>query len=551
MYTFKEVTDARDLSPELKPVLEEIRKLRKTEKYDEAIEKCNKILENHPENPDLHVELGDILFEKHTNIYHASHTIDDSITQYQYALEMKTSSSQIHYRLGKALFHKGEFDKAQNHFKIALKYTPEYAEAFFMMGVVESKRDNISEAIYYFEKSIDITPLHSSKAHFNLYMSLEQKIRKIKPKKRFKTQLEAYKHFILAVILLAFDKQAVKDLQNSLKYAFKLLPIILKGYFQERVGAIDKAIVIYNEALEKAVGSAPLYIALGDAYRKLNRLEDAVNEYRMAIWLNPSCIQAYKNLCSAFEEMGDFDSAIKMYRHLLKFRPYDAILYSNLANILYMKGEISDAICSYQTAIVLNPNKTWTSVVAQTLGYVFQEAKGDYDAAISAYQSATLLNPEDVDIYISMGSAFFDKGDLNNALAAYRSALEIDPDNAKVHCNMGYLLWGKNAMQEAIASYEMAIKLDKYYDIAYNNLGVIYLDDLGNLEKAYNLFQKAIDINPNYALAYYNQARCMSIKGDKIEAARLFQVAIDLNSFTNELDTNEIKDRIARLFDSE
>lgn len=551
MYNKFEYTDSRDLSPEIKPILEDIKKLRKARKFDEAIDKCKKILEQWPENPELRVELGDLYFEKHRDIYHASYTIDDSITQYQYALEMKTNSPHIHLSLGNALLLKGEFEKALSHYKTAIKYKPDFSKAYLMKGIIETKRDNLAEATYHFEKALEIDPIKSSKVHLHLYFINMQKSERTKQSRKLKYRLKAFKHLLFASTLFFVDKQAMQDLKTAFANGNKMLPIILKGHYYERMGFIEKAIAIYTEAVEKAVGFSPLYISLGDAFRKLNRYEDAVNEYRMAIWLNPSSISAYKNLCAVFEEMGDYESAIKTYKKLLSFRPNDAVLYSNLANILYMKGNVSDAISAYQTAIVLNPNKTWTSVVAQTLGYVFQEAKGDYDAAIAAYQSATLLNPDDIDIFISLGSAFFDKGDLNNALAAYRSALEIDPDNAKVHCNMGYLLWGKNAINESISSYEMAIKLDNYYDIAYNNLGVIYLDDLGNLEKALELFNKAIEINPNYALAYYNIARLMSIKGDKIEAARYFQIAIDLNSFTNELDTNEIKDRIARLFDSE
>ncbi len=45
-------------------------------------------------------------------------------------------------------------------------------------------------------------------------------------------------------------------------------------------------------------------------------------------------------------------------------------------------------------------------------------------------------------------------------------------------------------------------------------------------------------------------ARAMAIKGDKIEAARLYQIALDLNTYTNELDSNEIKSRIDDLFGS-
>lgn len=549
MFDKFEYIDTRDLTPEIKPVWEDIKRLKKLKKYDEAIDKCLKVLEQTPDSPDLRTELGDLYYEKHKNVYHASYTIEDAITQYQIALEMRTSSPIIHYKLGNAFYLKGEFEKAMIHLKTATKIKKDFTRAYIQQGIIETKKDNLLEATYYFEKALDSDCVRASKSHFNLYLIYNQRHLRSKQKKRFHLKLKSIKHLISAICLFVFDKETIEETFEYSSILSKLLPIILKGHYCERIGNVNTAIELYTEAIEKAVGFAPLYISLGDAYRKINSFEDAVNEYRMAIWLNPACITAYKHLCSVFEEMGDYESAVKTYKRLLEFRPYDAVLYSNLANILYMKGDLSDAISAYHTAIVLNPNKTWTSVVAQTLGYVFQEAKGDYDAAISAYQSATLLNPNDVDIYVSLGSAFFDKGDLNNALAAYRSALDIDPNNAKVHCNMGYLLWGKSAIQESIASYEMAIKLDPFYDIAYNNLGVIYLDDFGNLDKAYELFQKAVEINPNYALAYYNTARLYSIKGDNVEAARLFQIAIDLNSFTNELDTNEIKDRIARLFD--
>lgn len=551
MFNQFEYTDTRDLSPEIKPLLEDIKKLQKNNKYDEAIEKSKQVLKSNPESADVRVILGDLYYEKHSNVFQASHTVDDAITQYQFALEMRTSSPIAHYKLGNALLLKGEFDKSLNHFKTAIKIDPEFAKAYTMMGVIESKRDNLAEATYFFEKAISINPFKATKARIHMFLINKQKAHRTKKRSGTRFKIKAIKQILLAALLFVFDKETVSEVKNHIINFYKLMPAIVRGHYYERVGFIDKAIDVYTEAIEIAVGFTPLYISLGDAYRSMNRYEDAVNEYRMAIWLNPSSISAYKNLCTVFEEMGDYDSAIKSYKKLLSFRPNDAVIYSNLANILYIKGNVSDAISAYQTAIVLNPNKTWTSVVAQTLGYVFQEAKGDYDAAISAYQSATLLNPDDVDVYVSLGSAFFDKGDLNNALAAYRSALEIDPNNAKVHCNMGYLLWGKNSLNESIASYELAIKLDPFYDIAYNNLGVIYLDDIGNFDKARELFDKAIEINPNYALAYYNIARLMCIKSDNIEAARLFQIAIDLNSYTNELDTNEIKDRIARLFDSE
>ena len=96
--------------------------------------------------------------------------------------------------------------------------------------------------------------------------------------------------------------------------------------------------------------------------------------------------------------------------------------------------------------------------------------------------------------------------------------------------------------------YEMSIEYDPNYDIAYNNLGVIYLDDLGRVKKSIELFKKSIECNPNYALAHFNLARAITITGDKIEAAKLYQIAQDINKVTNEIDPQDIIDKINGLF---
>ena len=104
-------------------------------------------------------------------------------------------------------------------------------------------------------------------------------------------------------------------------------------------------------------------------------------------------------------------------------------------------------------------------------------------------------------------------------------------------------------INEAIKEYELSIKNDPNYDIAHNNLGVIYLDDLAHISKAVECFENAIKANPNYALAYYNLARSLNIKGEKIEAAKYYQIAYDVNTITQELDPAEIQERLNNLFD--
>lgn len=528
----------------MKKLIEKEIKSKKKNKMFDQIERCRLDLQKDPSNPSLHVRLGDLYIKWHLDIYNAGQYIDEAITEYQLAMESLIDSYEIYYKIGVAFYHKGNLDKAISYLTLALEKKHDYHEAYYMLAETFVKKAHFTDAIDAAIAAIQCSKLHTSSAHFLLY-----KLYDASSFKNFKTKAKATIERILAFMLIPFDKIAIENIFKSISY-LRFLSLFITGFYLIQLKKYSQAIDLYKEAVEKAPGFAPLYCVLGDIYLSTGYFEDAITEYKMAIWLDPFNIAAYRHLCRAYEEQGDYNQAVDIYTKLISMAPNIPDLYSNLANIYYIKGEFDLAISNYQTAITLNPNRSWTSIIAQTMGFVYQENKSDPDAAISAYQTAYVLTPEDIDIYVNLGSAFYDKEDYNNALAVYRQALELQPHNPKIHCNLGFLYWGKSDTEEAMKSYELAIKYNDKYDIAYNNLGVIYLDDLGRVNKAIELFQKAVEVNPSYALAHFNLARATSIIGDKIEAAKLYQMAQDINKVTQEIDPRDIADKISELFES-
>lgn len=515
----------------------------KSKMFDQ-IERCRLDLQKDPTNPSLHERLGDLYLQWHLDIYNAGQYIDEAITEYQLAMESLIDSCEIYYKLGVAFYHKGDLDKSIKYLTMALEKKHNYYDAYYMLAETFVKKAHFTDAIDAAEAAVQCSRFGSSSAHYLLYKLFEAS-----SFKDTRVKIRAFGEKLASILLAPFDRNALNNIVKNVSY-LRFLPLFLKGFYAIQIKNFSKAIELYKDAIESAPGFAPLYCVLGDIYLSTGYFEDAITEYKMAIWLDSFNIAAYRHLCRAYEEQGDYNQAIEVYNKLIAMAPNIPDLYSNLANIYYIKGEFDLAISNYQTAITLNPNKTWTSVIAQTMGFVYQENKSDPDAAISAYQTAYVLTPDDIDIYVNLGSAFYDKEDYNNALAVYRQALELEPHNAKIHCNLGFLYWGKGDTEEAIKSYELAIKYNDKYDIAYNNLGVIYLDDLGRVNKSIELFRKAVETNPNYALAHFNLARAISIVGDKVEAAKLYQSAQDINKITQEIDPRDIADKISELFES-
>ena len=523
-----------------KKINKEIDKFRKSGNIQKAVETCKQAISENENDAQLHIKLGDLYMEWHLDIHQSQLYADEAITEYQRALEASVDSYEIYFKIAMAFYYKRDLDKALNYFKLALEHNTKSANANYMIAEIFMKKGDLIEAIEYAKQAIEIAPLSSSRANMLIY-NIAALLRKKSPWRRLK-------YLFASILTLPFDKYAIKEVCNKLSY-LQFLPLLIRItlmiWFKDFT---PKLLDVYREAIDKAPGFSSLYVNLGLIYQELNRYEDAACEYKMAIWLDSLNIKAYNFLCSLYEEMKDFEKAIQTCAKLIELQPYNAEYHSKMAQYLYLAGEIDAAVEHYQTAITLKPNTKWTSVIAQTLGYIFQENIKDIDAAIASLQTAYNLNPDDMDIYINLGTAFFEKGSYDNALAIYKKALENAPYSPRIHCNLGYLYWGKGYVEEAIKEYEKAIKYDNTYDIAYNNLGVIYLDDLGKVKKAIELFEAAKKYNPNYALAHYNLARSIAITGDKIEAAKLYQIALEINVFTQELDPADIQEKIQDLF---
>lgn len=528
---------------DIKKIEKTINKFTKNGEIQQAIEYCQGLLLKEPVNTNLHVRLGDLYLDWHLDVYQAKQYIDEAILEYQKAAEILIDNGEIYYKIGLALYYKGELDKAINYFNISIEKGANPAQAHYMISNCLKKKDRFQDALEQIELALKSAKLNSSRLHYSKFRLLNALYFKNKKMK----WLGIYE-LILSYLTLPFDKEAIKNLKDKVKW-IQIVPVLCKADAYIMQGDVERAFNCYSEAIDKMPGFSALYTALGDTYRKAGRLEEAVVEYKMALWIDSLSYSAYSGLVQTYEELGDYDNAIVYYNKYIAIHPNNAVLHSNLANLYFMKGEAELAVSHYQSAISINPKPDWTSIVAQTLGYIQQNVIKNTDCAIANYQLANSLTPKELDVYISLGSAFYDNEDYKNALIIYRRALELEPNNSKIHCNLGYLYWGMGDLDEAIKEYKLSIKFDPNYDIAHNNLGVIYLDDLVQLQNAIDCFNMAIECNPNYALAYYNLGRCYALKNENIEAAKYFQQASDVNNITNEIDPADIQDRLNSLFD--
>lgn len=139
--------------------------------------------------------------------------------------------------------------------------------------------------------------------------------------------------------------------------------------------------------------------------------------------------------------------------------------------------------------------------------------------------------------------------DLDKAIRSYCDAITLKPDEFRAYSKVGIALWEKDYLEEALVAYHKAVELNPENEFAQNNLGILYLDGLADAEEALEYFEEAIALNPNYTLAYFNAGRASQEMGFINDAANYYQMAIDLNRLTEELDEEDIQERLHSLFE--
>ena len=96
------------------------------------------------------------------------------------------------------------------------------------------------------------------------------------------------------------------------------------------------------------------------------------------------------------------------------------------------------------------------------------------------------------------------------------------------HNNLGTLFKEQGKIDAAIAEYQKAIDLDPKYALPHNNLGVIFKEQ-DKIDAAIAEYQKAIDLDPKFAMPHANLGDIYKRRGEPEKAISEFTRAVALD----------------------
>jgi len=280
-----------------------------------------------------------------------------------------------------------------------------------------------------------------------------------------------------------------------------------------RVARFNDAIEEYRRALSVDPGLADAHINLGGTFHATGRHEEAIRCYQRALSVNPRLAEPHYNLGNLYAERDNLDAAICHYERAVEFRPSWAEAHNNLANILQKRARHEDAIRHYNEAIRLMPRY---ASARRNLANALK-ALDRFDEAIAQYRAALASEPDDAAILNLLASAMLVAGHLDDAARVYESAVELAPHNLGIQLNYAAIRKFAQGDSRLAVLEELATREEKLSDherIALHfTLGKAFADledggrsfhhlDIGNRIK-----RKHVTYDEHGTLAHFDRVR--------------------------------------------
>jgi tetratricopeptide (TPR) repeat protein len=255
---------------------------------------------------------------------------------------------------------------------------------------------------------------------------------------------------------------------------------------------------LWGHALAVTSRNFMAHDGLGECLGNRGRLDEAIDQFQMALSIAPGYREIETNLALALTKKGRTDEAITHLQALLKGDPNDAQLHYNLGNALRKKGDSRGAIAAYEKAVAIQGRYP---AAHYNLGIAL-DRNGQIEEAIAHYQEAVKEQPNYPEAYYLLGNDLLQKARVDDAIAAYEQTLKSQPTDPGVENNIGLALLQKGRPSEAIAHWHNAIALQPDS-----------VDSLNNLAWVLATFPESWIRNGGRALALAKRANQLS--GDK------------------------------------
>ena len=274
-----------------------------------------------------------------------------------------------------------------------------------------------------------------------------------------------------------------------------------------------------------------IYKALGRAYFRRDRVDEATSAWTKIAELDPENIFARIELADLFREQELYGQAIAQHEAIIQFKaddPYRVCLSRReIGNIHEAKGDYETAIESYDSALALTAPGNWLRKDLQQRIIGIYAADGNWEGLIEYYQTKLEITPNEPETLGLLAAAYIENQQLDEGIATYQKAVELAPTDASLRLNLIAAFRNAERFEDAAGAYESLSKQAPDDFGIYRELGELYRH-LQDESKARATYQRMVDRDPEKAGTHLILAEIYASNEWMEDAAAAYQSALSL-----------------------
>ncbi len=325
-----------------------------------------------------------------------------------------------------------------------------------------------------------------------------------------------------------------------------------------------KASALADQVLKKEPGNTEAQMLKTTLLLTFHRFEEAAEMARLLVNQFPNSAFAYGALCDAYIELGQYEKAITACDKMLSLRP-DLRSYSRAAYLREIHGDLSGAITAMTMAAKagLHDSEERAWALSQLARLYFQ--KGDLQKAESIYRDILDSQPQYIHAIIGLTDVISSQKGLEAGISFLESHHHPDADHLLLEkLALMYIANDENHHAEELVAHiventtlqtqngwdvqmefarfcakanlqlDKALKtIEKEYQRRPNNIDVLdtyawLMFKKGATDKAKELIDEALRLNPQQAEKYYHAAEIYTAAGNT-QKAKAFQEKFYIN----------------------
>jgi len=347
------------------------------------------------------------------------------------------------------------FDQRSDQIALGTVTSLDTPEGAYEAGVAYLRVNHLEKALRMFDRALGLNPDHADALNGRGVVLTHQG--------QYDEALDLYNR----ALLLSED--------NGIRMNIALT-YYLKGEREqadrlfEKVKALDAN---YGELFDflAGVGDAQEYYEIGANYLRQLRLEQALEQFELALGADPQYADALNGKGVVLTRKGQHAEARALFEQAAALAPDQPGFRLNVALAYHLQGDRAKADVIFRQLAAqdeaysglfdfLAGAETSEESYRSAVGYVQQD---QLDKALEQVEQVLGVAPDMTDALNLKGVVLARKGQYEEAYASFARAAELEPANQGVQLNMAIIRYVQGRREEAVEIYRRVVEEDSRY----------------------------------------------------------------------------------------